>query len=136
MKLRWSRVPRWPRLPFWALAVVGVWGGLVVVAAWIEARTGRIPETCVFHALTGRPCPTCGSTRALQAFLGGRLLEALAWNPLVVVVGGFACVWLLIRTTSARGPVLELSPRERRISLGLGALAVALNWAWLLAQHR
>jgi hypothetical protein len=136
MRVHWSRVPRWPRLPVWALAAIATWGGLVLAAGWIEARTGRIPETCVFHALTGRPCPTCGSTRALQALVGGRPLEALALNPLVVVAGGLACVLLLVRIAIARGPVLALNPWERRISLGLGALAVGLNWAWLLAQHR
>lgn len=136
MRLRWSRVPRWPRLPLWAAAIVGAWGSLVLVAAWIEARTGRVPETCLFHGLTGRPCPTCGSTRAFLALRDGSLREALSLNPLVVVAATAALGLLLIRLLLGWGPRLDLSPRERRLVLGLGGVLVLLNWGWLIWRQR
>lgn len=42
---------------------------------------------CPFHALTGVPCPTCGTGRACIALAEGRFLDAILMNPLAVVGG-------------------------------------------------
>ncbi|HTL06649.1 MAG TPA: DUF2752 domain-containing protein [Chitinophagaceae bacterium] len=41
---------------------------------------------CIFHSLTGLDCPGCGSQRAASALLHGRLLTAINYNLLFVVV--------------------------------------------------
>jgi hypothetical protein len=40
---------------------------------------------CMFHLVTGLHCPGCGATRCLHALVHGDLLQALAYNPLLVV---------------------------------------------------
>ena len=40
---------------------------------------------CIFKLLTGLNCPGCGGTRCLHALVHGDLLQALAFNPLVVL---------------------------------------------------
>ena len=92
---------------------------------------------CLFHALTGMPCPGCGTTRAVLALARADVGAALAWNPLAtsaLLVGGAACLlaplWLY-----ARGPVPTLSPNlpvRARLLLGL---AIAVNWGWLVATR-
>lgn len=48
-------------------------------------RTGSGPK-CVFYALTGLYCPGCGSGRALYSILHGRILHALDYNPVFVLL--------------------------------------------------
>lgn len=47
---------------------------------------GSLLPPCPLHALTGWFCPGCGSTRALHALVHGDVVQALAMNPLLVVV--------------------------------------------------
>ena len=101
---------------------------------WLAAAP--ILRPCVFRAITGIPCPTCGTTRAATAFLNGEFLTAFAANPLAAgfgllfVVGApLATLWAI-----ARWPVPLLStPIPMWIRVGAVAL-VAINWLWVLAS--
>ena len=91
---------------------------------------------CVFHALTGVPCPACGTTRAMLALGRGDVAAALGWNPLAtfaLLFGAAVCalapVWLLAgRSVPVLGPGL---PKWAKIAL---LTAVAANWAWLITK--
>ena len=57
---------------------------LAGAAAWC-AVTACLPaglNVCGFHWLTGRPCPLCGTTRALTALASLDWREAVALNAL------------------------------------------------------
>ncbi len=41
---------------------------------------------CMFHQLTGLHCPGCGATRCLHALVHGDLPQAMAYNPLLVLL--------------------------------------------------
>src|SRR3954447_9608833 len=58
-------------------------GGLAAAAVWMAL--GLTWPICIFHALTGHPCLTCGATRSAVAFFHGDLPSALTWNPLMFV---------------------------------------------------
>jgi hypothetical protein len=95
------------------------------------------PRTCLFHAVTGMPCPGCGGTRALTAFAQLDLAAAFAWNPLIALVGvaasGFT-VYALVATAlrTRRFRLVGLSDVER-----IGAVCLVLgNWAYLIAVGR
>lgn len=130
--MRWREARREERqlalLWFFAAAV-----SLALRDLWLAAA-GFLPR-CAFKALTGLPCPTCGTTRAAQAMLQGRLLDAFAVNPLAAaagatfVVGGLlAPVWLLLR-----GPVPEI-PHPLPVRVRLGAVGVIVaTWIYLIA---
>jgi hypothetical protein len=89
---------------------------------------------CVFRALTGIPCPTCGTTRAATALLDGRLVEALAANPLATAAGltfivgaPFAALWAILGW-----PVPVFPPKASRwLRLGILILIVT-NWLYLV----
>ncbi|MDR0686354.1 MAG: DUF2752 domain-containing protein [Dysgonamonadaceae bacterium] len=52
-----------------------------VSCGWSHVVTG-----CLFHRVTGVPCPSCGSTRSVLFLLKGDFLSALHANPLGYVV--------------------------------------------------
>jgi hypothetical protein len=71
---RSSRSDRW-----WAGLIIGsiLVVGLVPPAGW-EA----LPDLCLFHRITGLPCPTCGLTRSWAALLRGHLGQSLHYHAL------------------------------------------------------
>jgi hypothetical protein len=89
---------------------------------------------CIFHSLTGIPCPTCGTTRAATAFLEGNLLAALAANPLAAIAGllfvvgaPLAALWAV-----ARWPMPTLPTPLPRWSRVLAVALIATNWLYLV----
>src|SRR5436309_10681560 len=58
-------------------------GGLALAATWLALK---LPwPICLFHALTGHPCLTCGATRSAVAFFHAQFLTAFQCNPLAFV---------------------------------------------------
>jgi hypothetical protein len=110
----------------------------VVMVAWLPLS--RLPfSLCVFKAVTGVPCLTCGTTRTLALLARLDVLGALAMNPLVAA-GLLALVpWAaadLALMPGRRALVLELSPAAGRAARIAVMAAVVLNWVWLVAAGR
>jgi Protein of unknown function (DUF2752) len=110
-------------------------GTFVLAASWIALK---LPwPICLFHALTGHPCATCGATRAAIAFFHGRFFAAWKWNPLAFVV----YVALVIFNLYAFAIVITQAPRLRVLLASsekkfLRVIVIALvlgNWIYLVA---
>jgi hypothetical protein len=119
-----------------------VFGGIGVLASAAIGllHLDRLPVTfCALKALTGLPCPTCGSTRALGRLFSLDLAGAFSMNPLTTVVALGVVAWAaadlaLVRSRRAVG--LEVSPRLARwLRLAL-PLLVLLNWVYLVLAGR
>jgi len=102
-------------------------------------RLDRIPITlCVFKGLTGLPCPTCGSTRALGRLFALDFAGALALNPFTTLLALAVAAWALADLASCRpaGPRVGRPPRLGA-ALRVGALVLFLaNWVYLVAAGR
>ena len=114
-------------------------GGLALAATWLALK---LPwPICVFHALTGRPCLTCGATRSAMAFFHAHFMTALQWNPLA-----FLCYCALslfniyaLAVIIARAPrvrIVQLSASEKKCLRFSFIALLALNWAYLLVANR
>lgn len=121
-------------LPLGAIFLaIGALGALAVAVLHLD----RLPIlVCVFHAVTGWPCLTCGATRAVAELVTGDLRGALAMNPLATV-GALALVpWGigdLALMPRGRALSLELAPSAARV-VRVAAIAVVLaNWLYLVA---
>ena len=100
-------------------------------------NAASILPPCPVKALSGIPCPACGSGRAALALARFDVLAALAWNPLFTfaaftfVAGGLAA---LAAAIASRGvPEPRTLPVPARVAL---VLALAANWAWLVLDGR
>lgn len=125
------------RLPLGA--VFGAIGGLGAFGVGLLGLD-RLPfPVCLLKAVTGLPCPTCGSTRALGRLLHLDFAGALAMNPLAT--GGLVVLaaWALLD--------LSLLPRGRALDVEIGrplgrwvrfaaVAAILANWIYLLAAGR
>ncbi|PYK79829.1 MAG: hypothetical protein DMF40_00460 [Verrucomicrobia bacterium] len=113
-------------------------GGLALAATWLALK---LPwPICLFHALTGRPCLTCGATRSAIAFFHAHFLAAFEWNPLAFLCycglslfNVYAFQVVVLRAPALRIVRLSASERKffRRFFIGL----LALNWVYLLLAN-
>lgn len=119
--------------------------GLVALASlavgWLAVpHLGNLPFGCVFKAVTGWPCPTCGGTRALAALAAGEVLQALRANPLVCGAGLAAGAWTPLALASAvfGWPRLRVSvgPRVAAIARAAVATLAAACWLYLALDGR
>lgn len=119
-----------------------VWGTislLVLLAArFFPLGTAPMPA-CVFLAITGLPCPSCGMTRCFMAM--SRLDFWTAWrmNPLgtalfvaMVCYAVYALIVVVGRLPRVR--IEFASVWELRALLAAAVLLFAVNWAYLLVM--
>lgn len=131
--MRVERAGRWPRVPWWAVALVGLHMALAGAYALAASdKTEATPPLCLFRRLTGYPCPTCGATRMGLALLRGQWLEALRLNPLVFALVFGAASALLVRIGFARRIVWIDSPRSRTWVTAAFVAAILTNWVYVL----
>ncbi len=130
-----SRFPyevTWPALVTLAAALLTAGFGVAYVL-W-----GRVPvplPVCVLYTLTGIPCATCGTTRAFQALARGDLLEALRYQPLIMltVAASTAATLadLVVWGTTGR-QWLPTALRRLRVSAWTIVLLFLVNWVYLI----
>lgn len=105
-----------------------------LVFAWMVL--GLPTPKCAFHEISGFPCLTCGTTRAIGSLLRGDWIQALRWNPVACIAGlALTLAWIysimvwLFRWRRFRPSV------PARIQLGLRVAIIILgiaNWIYLI----
>ena len=60
--------------------------GVTLLYHYTPMGENRFWPGCTFHSLTGLHCPGCGATRCCHALVHGDIEQALAWNPLFVLL--------------------------------------------------
>ena len=119
-----------------------IFGAAFVLAGAAVAvlHLDRLPIVlCAFKGLTGLPCPTCGSTRALGRLALFDLAGAVRMNPLATLVFALVAAWALVDLALLpwrRALSLEVD-RQLAWRLRIAALVLFLaNWVYLLAVRR
>lgn len=110
-------------------------GGRVVVPIVQRHEVLRRFTTnpCVFHRITGIPCPFCGGTRSVVKATEGQWRDSWEWSPLgifLVVGGTIISLWLAICAVTGYDlglrKVGRLLNRKETIYIALGL--VVLLW--------
>lgn len=133
--IRWSAPAG--RLPLGA--ILGAIALLGIVAVGLLGLDHLPFSVCYFKALSGLPCPTCGSTRTAGCLFHGDLPGAFAMNPLAALGLLTLVPWALADVVLlTQGRALDLS-----VSRGAGnvlrvgvVVALLVNWAYLIAAGR
>ena len=115
------------RIPWIALGGAAAAGLVLLVAPLLRVHPGLMPP-CLFKAVTGHACMTCGLTRCCLALAQGRMAEAFHWHPvaaLLVLASPLAVVWDCRRAWKSR-PYPELP--EGRVPRWTFALLLAGTW--------
>ena len=114
--------------------------GLVMAAGIGLLHLDSLPiALCVFKAVTGLPCLTCGTTRALARLFTLDVPGAVAMNPLAAAVGLALVPWGaadLVLLARQRALALEISRGLAPVVRVAAVALVAANWAYLLVSGR
>jgi len=120
-----------------------IWGGigLVVGLGVLVFPLGRVTVRCVFKALTGWPCPTCGMTRSLIHLRQLDLVGAFLANPLIATFALFAIAyvlyaWVAILFGTRRIRLVVTRSWEPTLLRVLAVAVVLGNWIYLIAVGR
>ncbi len=115
-----------------------IYGGLVILllAAARFLPVATLAPDCTFRALTGLPCPTCGSTRSVMLLSRGQILPAFSLNPLTTVV----CIAVLLAFAYRISALLlnlpriavQLSARDQNLIRFCAVVTLFLNWIYLV----
>lgn len=108
---------------------------LLFVARIYEQLPIQAPD-CSFKANTGIPCVGCGGTRSMQSLAVGEFLEAIRFNPAVVLGVFLSGVWFttgLLRFLRSESP-RSVKEQNRRLKQSLLILLAVLltNWIYLI----
>ena len=134
MQLHW-RKPKSAEIDhefLWLFVSLGTFLGLSV---W---WTAHLPTPqCVFRSLTGRPCVTCGATRAAWQFLHGHFAASFFLNPLAFLAYLSVLIFDLyaIAIFVTRAPRLRLAnftPTEKAFARCIVIALLVGNWLYLL----
>jgi len=117
---------------------VGTRNNYAYLAVIIIAGYALFSFPCLFHSVTGYPCPACGTRRALFALLNGNIYESILINP-------YGLLLLLLATSYIIGMASDLIRKRQQfrnwlkqteqylankyILTILIALTI-LNWIW------
>lgn len=93
---------------------------------------------CIIKNVTGFPCPSCGTTRAVELLLQGNVLASLQMNPfgiLVAIIMAIVPFWisfdLMFKKDTFHKSYIQI---EKTIIIKWFAviliLLVLLNWIW------
>lgn len=106
---------------------------------FISSKTSNLDFTvCLFKKITNLPCPSCGTTRAMNQLFHGELLSSLSLNPFGIIVFGIMIVspiWILLDFLTKKETFynfyikFETIIRIKKIAIPLIFLVI-LNWIW------
>lgn len=134
LSLERTHAKLWPS--GWFMGGVSIWLVLVLTVHLLNTYTGQEMLLCTLRRVTGVPCPTCGSTRAVAAIFSGDLAAAFFYNPLVVVMLALGAGLLVLRLVWRRSIKLDLSRNERIFAWLVFFVLLGINWWHVIDYHR
>ncbi len=116
-----------------------VYAGIAVLS-FLAARFLPLlgmPFMCPLRGLAGIPCATCGMTHAFVHLAHGDVARAFAASPLgaALALGAWLFALADLARLAAGRPLPAISPRLGRGAAVAGAVALLVNWAYLVVRE-
>ncbi|MDH4403698.1 MAG: DUF2752 domain-containing protein [Flavobacterium sp.] len=95
-------------------------------------------SVCMIKNATGYPCPSCGTTRAIQSLFKGDFTGSLVYNPFGIILSFGLFIlpfWISFDLATKRKSFYEaynkIEPvlKQKKIAIPL-IILVIINWIW------
>ena len=87
------------RNKLYSLILIACLAGFIYLFCTIHNLKSETFRVCIIKNVTGYPCPSCGTTRAVSLLFEGKTIESILLNPFGIVVAIIMTVfpfWILI----------------------------------------
>jgi uncharacterized protein DUF2752 len=127
-----------PRNKLYTLLFTACLLGSVYLYLSLQNFENRSLNVCIIKNVTGIPCPSCGTTRAVQLLLAGEFVASVAANPfgiLVAIIMAIVPFWILFDVIFKKETLLTAYRKiEETVRIkwlaALLIVLVLLNWIW------
>lgn len=131
------------RNKLYGLLLLACFAGYVYLFYHLFNSEESTVSLCPIKNVTGYPCPSCGSTRAVLLLLKGEFVQSLWLNPFGIIVAGIMAVfpvWILTDIVLKKESFLNAYKKAETIIRKPGLaiiliLFVVLNWIWNLYKN-
>ncbi len=131
------------RNKLYGLLLLACFAGYVYLFYHFFHTEDSTPSLCPIKNVTGYPCPSCGSTRAVLLLLKGEFVQSLWLNPfgiIVAIIMAVFPVWILADIALKKDAFFMAYKKAETIirKPGLAViliLIVLLNWIWNLYKN-
>lgn len=120
------------------LAIALVAGGyaLYLIPQWLTI--GGTKGFCMFHSITGLPCPGCGMGKASVLLSQGKIYESFWMHPLAIpfALGALTAIpWLISDLVRKKETLLPLLRKKIKWPYSLILfISLLAAWIWNLAK--
>ncbi|MDN3678291.1 DUF2752 domain-containing protein [Flavobacterium paronense] len=131
------------RNKLYSLLLIACSAGFIYFFYNVYTSQSRIVHVCIIKNVTGFPCPSCGTTRALTLLFQGRIIQSVVLNPfgiLVAIMMFFFPLWVMTDIVLKKETFYfwykktEATIRKPWLASIL-ILLVLLNWIWNIYKH-
>jgi phosphatidylserine synthase len=127
----------------YSLLLIACLAGFSYLFYHINTLQRETVRVCIFKNVTGYPCPSCGTTRAVTLLSQGKMEESLWVNPfgiLVALIMTIFPLWMVLDVIFKKETLFkyykktEATIRKPWLASIL-ILLVLLNWIWNIYKH-
>jgi len=120
------------------IVLIACFSGYLYLFLTINYFEGDQTSVCMIKNATGYPCPSCGTTRAVQALYKGDLTGSLLYNPFGIILSVALFIlpfWIGFDLTTKRKSFyeaynkIESVLKQKKIAIPL-IILVIINWIW------
>lgn len=127
-----------PKKKLYALVIIAWFSGFIYLFYHLLNSGNTNFSFCIIKNVTGFPCPSCGTTRAIELILAGKFQQSIVINPFGIVVALLMTVipiWVILDVLLKKESFYSYYKKMEEI-LKIKWLAtilislVLLNWIW------
>lgn len=120
------------------IVLIACFSGYLYLFLTSNYSEGEQTSVCMIKNATGYPCPSCGTTRALQSLFKGDLTGSLVYNPFGIILSVALFIlpfWIGFDLATKRKSFyeaynkIESVLKQKKIAIPL-IILVIINWIW------
>lgn len=131
------------RNKLYSLLLIACLAGFIYLFYSIHTMQSQTFRVCLIKNVTGYPCPSCGTTRAVTLLLDGKITESLLLNPfgiLIAIIMTIFPLWILADIFLKKETFYSWYKKTEAIIrkpwlASVLILLVLLNWIWNIYKH-